>query len=188
MRTQTPPYPLLYTCAPQKIAFGVAGFRDNKYASLNRACAGNTLMPPGSWAQNYYVAHAECEAPPELLSHGRGRRCTDANRLSNPVSRPTQRREGRECVSHDCGAVRMCACHGLEQGRHTERRYCKPSSGTPIDGYMSCSALALRWVVGQGRIRGERHPVNMNNDSSTSPQPAAPKKQNRRPLIGPRTW
>jgi hypothetical protein len=28
----------------------------------------------------------------------------------------TQRREGRECVSHYHGAVRMCACHGLEQG------------------------------------------------------------------------
>jgi hypothetical protein len=27
-----------------------------------------------------------------------------------------QRSEGQECVSYHCGAVRMCACHGLEQG------------------------------------------------------------------------
>ena len=140
MRTQTPPYPLLYTCAPQKIAFGVAGFRDNKYASLNRACAGNTLMPPGSWAQNYCVAHAECEAPPELLPHGRGRRCTDANRLSNPVSRPTQRREGRECVSHDCGAVRMCACHGLQAALVA----CASSHATGSMLYTSCTSLQGR--------------------------------------------
>jgi hypothetical protein len=38
---------------------------------------------------------------------------------------PTQRREGRECVSHDCGAVRICACHGFEQG-NVQGRYCKP--------------------------------------------------------------
>jgi hypothetical protein len=29
---------------------------------------------------------------------------------------PTQRREGRGCVSHDYGAVRMCACQGTAQG------------------------------------------------------------------------
>ena len=28
---------------------------------------------------------------------------------------PTQRREGRGCVSHDYGAVRMCACQGTAQ-------------------------------------------------------------------------
>jgi hypothetical protein len=48
---------------------------------------------------------------------GRGRRCTEAidprNRLPR-LTRPTKRREGRECVTHGCGAVRMCTCHGLE--------------------------------------------------------------------------
>jgi hypothetical protein len=33
---------------------------------------------------------------------------------------PTQRVEERKCVPHDCGAVRMCAFHGLEQGGRTE--------------------------------------------------------------------
>jgi hypothetical protein len=35
-------------------------------------------------------------------------------------------REGRECARNDCRALRMCACHGLEQGGRAERRYCKP--------------------------------------------------------------
>jgi hypothetical protein len=39
------------------------------------------------------------------------------NRLSNPVSRPDAAEGGSlECVPYHCGAVRMCACHGLEQG------------------------------------------------------------------------
>jgi hypothetical protein len=42
------------------------------------------------------------------------------DRLSNPVSRPAQRRERRECVPHDYVAVRMCACHGFEQGTYRE--------------------------------------------------------------------
>jgi hypothetical protein len=40
---------------------------------------------------------------------------------------PTQRREGRVCVPHDCGGVCACA-RVVEQGARTERRYCKPYS------------------------------------------------------------
>jgi hypothetical protein len=31
-----------------------------------------------------------------------------------------KRRKGRECVSHDYGGVRACACQGTEQG-HVQR-------------------------------------------------------------------
>jgi hypothetical protein len=60
------------------------------------------------------------EAMPELLkllvSRGRGRWCTDTNPQQAQFHAPTQQREGRECVSHDYGAVRMCAYQGTEQG------------------------------------------------------------------------
>jgi hypothetical protein len=45
------------------------------------------------------------------------------NRLSNPFHAPTQRRAGRECVPCRCEAVRMCACHGFEQGHGLPGRY-----------------------------------------------------------------
>jgi hypothetical protein len=44
---------------------------------------------------------------------------------------PTQRREGRECGPYDCGAVRMCACHGLEQGGVQRDVTANPTHGTP---------------------------------------------------------
>ena len=60
---------------------------------------------------------------PEVLPLGWGRRCTDANPQQAPSQfhAPTQRREGRECVPQDCGAVRMCACDGLEQAERAYR-------------------------------------------------------------------
>jgi hypothetical protein len=47
------------------------------------------------------------------------------------VSPPTQLREGRECVLHDYGAVRLWSCAHvrvpwIRAGGRTERRYCKP--------------------------------------------------------------
>jgi hypothetical protein len=60
---------------------------------------------------------------PELLQCGRGKQgteSTDANPQQAQFHAPTQRREERECVSHDCRAVCMCACRGLEQG-HAHR-------------------------------------------------------------------
>jgi hypothetical protein len=42
--------------------------------------------------------------------------CTDANPQQAQIHAPTQQREGRGCVLHDYGAVRMCACQGTEQG------------------------------------------------------------------------
>jgi hypothetical protein len=41
------------------------------------------------------------------------------NKLSSPVSRPDAA-EGRECVPHDCGAVSMRTCNGIEQGNVQE--------------------------------------------------------------------
>jgi hypothetical protein len=53
--------------------------------------------------------------------------CTDANRLSNPVSRCDAAEGGTKVRPvYQCGAVRMCACHVLEQEGRTETRYCKP--------------------------------------------------------------
>jgi hypothetical protein len=60
--------------------------------------------------------------PAVAAKRGRHRRCTDANATS-PVSRPTQRREGRECVRYWSLSPRgagACACHGIEQG-HVQR-------------------------------------------------------------------
>ena len=51
---------------------------------------------------------------------GRGRWCTDANKLSNQVSRG-----GRdERASHV--TVELCACHGIKQ-RHVQRDVCNLS-------------------------------------------------------------
>jgi hypothetical protein len=47
------------------------------------------------------------------------RRCTDAItpiRNKPSFTHPAQRREGRECVSRDYGAVRTCACQGTAHG------------------------------------------------------------------------
>jgi hypothetical protein len=51
-----------------------------------------------------------------------GRRSTDVGpQQATQFHAPTQRREGRECILNHCGAVCMCACHGLEQGARTQR-------------------------------------------------------------------
>jgi hypothetical protein len=54
------------------------------------------------------------------VTGGWDRGCTDANSQHAQIHAPTQRRAVRECVSHDYGAVRMCACQGTEQG-HVQR-------------------------------------------------------------------
>jgi hypothetical protein len=89
-------------------------------------------MVPGSWA----TAPTRCIMP-------YGRHCPSCNRVggadgvltltrnSSPTQfhTPTQRREGRECVPHDCGAVRMSVCHGYEQGMYRETLLQIPSVG-----------------------------------------------------------
>jgi hypothetical protein len=93
--------------------------------------AGDILMVPGAGLQ-----------PQPDVSCRMGRRhCPSCDRVDgadgvltqqaatgSPIQfrAPTQRVEGRECVPHDCGAVRMCACQGLEQGGRTGRRCGKP--------------------------------------------------------------
>jgi hypothetical protein len=72
---------------------------------------------------------------------GRGRRCTEAidprNRLPR-LTRPTKRREGRECVTHGCGAVRMCTCHGLEsRGAYRYTPYHVTAKKIPSRSYYS---------------------------------------------------
>jgi hypothetical protein len=90
-------------------------------------------MAPGSWA----TAPTRCIMP-------YGRHCPSCNRVGgahgvltlpatgsfNQFHTPTQRREGRECVPHDCGAVRMCACMDMSRER-TQRRYNQLQASAP---------------------------------------------------------
>ena len=65
--------------------------------------------------------HAAREAMTELLQVGGTEGVLTRTRN---MPRFTPRRSGsravRECVSHDYGAVRMCACQGTEQGTYRE--------------------------------------------------------------------
>ena len=75
------------------------------------------------------------------------RRCTDAVPATGSPTQfhaPTQRREGRECASHDCGAVRMCACHGLEQGARTQRLQTPSSCRVQYSVSLGTGSLGLR--------------------------------------------
>jgi hypothetical protein len=67
----------------------------------------------------------------------RGRRRT---KLSDPVSvSRSDAAEGRECVSHFSGALRMCACNGFEQGTLRETPYSSPGDtvSQPLDAMSS---------------------------------------------------
>jgi hypothetical protein len=56
---------------------------------------------------------------------------------------PTQRREGRECVPYHCGAVRMCACHGLEQGGTYRESLLRTLSGCRVQYSVSLGTGSL---------------------------------------------
>ena len=141
MRTQTPPtlnsphphphplhmphtcvractYRMQHTCSPW------SGSSPKLTKCVFRLVHAGNLMPPGAATSLYTctaptrcIMHAALEALPEVLPrvgqtvHQR----EPATGSPTQFHAPTQRRAGRECVLHDCGAVRMCTCHGLEQ-------------------------------------------------------------------------
>jgi hypothetical protein len=74
-----------------------------------------------------------------------GLMCTDAGPATGSPTQlhaPKQRREGRECVLHDGGAVRMCSCRGFEQLNVTANPKYSISKGLVL------RALALDGAVG----------------------------------------
>jgi hypothetical protein len=111
---------LLYTCV-RTAATGlcVAGVQDIDSLRLS-TCGGNILMGTGSCA----TAPTRCITPyggnDGAVTAWTGQTVHRREPATSPVSL-TRRSggEGRECVPHDCGAVHMCACHGLEQGGRT---------------------------------------------------------------------
>jgi hypothetical protein len=65
--------------------------------------------------------HAVWEATSQVLPCGRGGADGALTPTRNrPSCTPTQRRQGRECVPCDYGAVRTCACQGPSRKTHRE--------------------------------------------------------------------
>ena len=88
-----------------------------------------TTAPPGPTVRPF-TGHLHRRLPGQLRLHQlHNRWCTDAGPSTGSPTQfhaPTHRREGRECLSYQCGAVCMCVCHGVVKRGRTERRYCKP--------------------------------------------------------------
>jgi hypothetical protein len=83
--------------------------------------------PCPSWTTAAPPGHAACRsspppaspspvAPPSPPAATTDGALTPINPQRAQFHAPTQRREGRECGLHHCGAVRMCTCHGSKQG------------------------------------------------------------------------
>ena len=71
---------------------------------------------------------------------GRGRWCTDANKLSNQVSRGGT----DERASHM--TVELCACHGLEQG-HLQRDVLQISCRVQYSVSLVHTGLSPEWTA-----------------------------------------
>jgi hypothetical protein len=80
--------------------------------------------------------------------------CSLPARQALQRSSTPRHREGRECVPHDCGAVRLCTCHGFEQGGVKRDVPANPlwltwGKGSFADDFVSfaCSILPSRWTA-----------------------------------------
>ena len=91
-------------------------------------------MAPGSWTTaptRFSIPYVRRLNDRPVTAWGGADGVQTPTRNSSPAQfhAPTQRREGRECVPHDCGAVRMCVRHGYEQGMYRETILQTPSVG-----------------------------------------------------------
>jgi hypothetical protein len=116
---------------------------------------GDILMAPGSCYRPNAMYHVVWEASlthcPSCITERAGQTVY----LREPVTcsptqfhAPKQRRDRRECVPHDCGAVRMCTGHGSEHGGRTERCYWKPQAVPSTPSRTSSVAISNQKVCG----------------------------------------